>query len=254
MKPLGRKAYGSIPHLPDSRLGSGDHYITPGQADILTKKCRKGDTILVADKLDGSNVAVAKLEDRRIVALGRSGYLAETSPYLQHHLFSDWVYSQYDRFYNLLQPGEQVSGEWLAQAHGTRYELRAEPFVAFDLLSQGKRFDYKSMLIRLYQCDFHSPLRVHYSEEALSVEDAIARIDSLIDDWYVPLDPREGAVWRCENKAGDVEFLAKYVQHDKIDGKYLSEISGLPTHWNKGLEEFLPDKAIKKLRSYNARH
>ena len=24
-KPLGRKAYGSIPHLPGSRLGPGDH-------------------------------------------------------------------------------------------------------------------------------------------------------------------------------------------------------------------------------------
>lgn len=34
-KPLGHKAYGSIPHLPTSRLGPGDHHVTEGQARIL---------------------------------------------------------------------------------------------------------------------------------------------------------------------------------------------------------------------------
>ena len=39
-KPLGQKAYGSIPHLPYSRLGTGDHHITEGQALIATKQTR----------------------------------------------------------------------------------------------------------------------------------------------------------------------------------------------------------------------
>ncbi len=91
-KPLGRKAYGSIPHLPNSRLGTGDHRISDGIAKIATEKTRDSkDLVIVQEKLDGSNVAVAKLDDHRIVALGRSGYLAESSPYLQHQIFSDWV-------------------------------------------------------------------------------------------------------------------------------------------------------------------
>ena len=33
-KPLGRKAYGSIPHLPGSRIGPGDHHCHEGQRRI----------------------------------------------------------------------------------------------------------------------------------------------------------------------------------------------------------------------------
>ena len=59
-KPLGRKAYGSIPHLPNSRIGPGDHKCHEGQERIATVKSRnKHDVIIVQEKLDGSNVAVA---------------------------------------------------------------------------------------------------------------------------------------------------------------------------------------------------
>lgn len=40
IKPLGQKAYGSIPHLPGSRLGPGDHHCHEGQAKIATEKAR----------------------------------------------------------------------------------------------------------------------------------------------------------------------------------------------------------------------
>ena len=63
-KPLGKKAYGSIPHLPGSRLGSGDHHISEGQAKIATEKLRdKYDQLFVYEKLDGSNCSVALLSD-----------------------------------------------------------------------------------------------------------------------------------------------------------------------------------------------
>lgn len=54
MKPIGRKAYGSIPHLPGSRLGPGDHHIHEGQAAILTQRARdRHDEVLLQEKLDG---------------------------------------------------------------------------------------------------------------------------------------------------------------------------------------------------------
>ncbi len=56
------------------------------------------------------------------------------------------------------------------------------------------------------------------------------------------LDPVEGAVWRVERNElirpggqecrWHVDFLVKYVRPDKIDGSYLSEISGLPPVYN----------------------
>ena len=39
-KPLGGKAYGSIPHLIGSRVGPGDHHCHEGQARIATEKVR----------------------------------------------------------------------------------------------------------------------------------------------------------------------------------------------------------------------
>lgn len=91
-KPLGRKAYGSIPHLPNSRLGKGDHRVHEGSARICTEKVRdRYDRVIVQEKLDGSNVAVALLKGR-LWALGRSGWPAETSPYEQHKLFAQWVW------------------------------------------------------------------------------------------------------------------------------------------------------------------
>ena len=40
----------------------------------------------------------------------------------------------------------------------------------------------------------------------------------------------EGAVWRVERE-GRVDFLAKYVRPDKIDGKYFPQISGQAEIW-----------------------
>src|SRR5688572_23023298 len=118
MKPLGHKAYGSIPHLLGSRLGKGDHHCSPGQAIIACEKARdKHDIIIVQEKLDGSNVAVAKVEGR-VIALTRAGYKALSSNYEQHHLFDKWVNKNYSRFDALLQEGERVCGEWLLMAHG----------------------------------------------------------------------------------------------------------------------------------------
>src|SRR5881227_2938055 len=83
-KPLGIKAYGSICHLPGSRLGPGDHKLNPGQAKILTKKARdKHDVVIVQEKLDGSNVAVARV-NCMLTPIGRAGYRVISSKYEQH--------------------------------------------------------------------------------------------------------------------------------------------------------------------------
>ena len=115
IKPLGIKAYGSICHLPGSRLGPGDHKLNPGQAKILTEKARdKHDRIIVQEKLDGSNVAIARVNGV-MIPIGRAGYPAITSPYEQHKLFATWLFSNLDRF-EFLEQGQWLSGEWLAQA------------------------------------------------------------------------------------------------------------------------------------------
>ena len=232
IKPLGQKAYGSIPHLPNSRMGDGDHHIEEGQAIIATIKARdKKDLIIVQEKLDGSNCAVAKVGGK-ILALGRSGYLADTSPWEQHKLFSKWVESEYARFDELLNEGERVCGEWLAQAHGTIYKLPHEPFVPFDIMLGNERTIFRQFLLRILPLGFTSPHLIHIGEP-LSVENALKGIEV---SGHGAVDEVEGVVYRVERN-NTVDFLAKYVKPHKIDGKYLPEKNDGIVVWNWKMPE-----------------
>lgn len=229
-KPLGIKNYGSIPHLPNSRMGPGDHSCHEGQARIATQQARdRHDVIVIQEKLDGSNVGVAKV-DGLIVPLGRAGYRAETSPYKQHQIFANWVMNpeRYGRFDALLNEGERVVGEWLAQAHGTRYELIHEPFVAFDLMVGIERLAFGEFKDRVLDCGFTIPYWIPQGGP-MSVSGVMAHLGKF--GKHGALEPIEGAVWRVE-RHGKVDFLVKWVRPDKQDGKYLEVVSGKDPVWN----------------------
>lgn len=231
-KPLGGRAYGHIPHLPGSRMGAGDHHCHEGQYRICCEKTRdKRDWIVVQEKVDGSCVSVAKLGGE-IVALLRAGYTADSSPFEQHHLFATWVQHNRSRFASVLGEGERICGEWLAQAHGTRYELPHEPFVAFDLFEAagkkpGRRLTVAELSHRLLNT-FVRPYLLFSSPNPVSIEDAAATGS---ESGHGALDPVEGYVWRVERK-GEVDFLAKWVRPTKADGCYLPEQNGGVTVWN----------------------
>ncbi|MBM2811252.1 MAG: hypothetical protein HW416_2011 [Chloroflexi bacterium] len=228
VKPLGSKAYGSIPHLPGSRLGPGDHHCHEGQAIICTQRARdRHDRVIVQEKLDGSCVAVAKVGGR-ILALTRAGYEAHTSPWEQHQLFEAWVWQEaYERLEGALYEGERLCGEWLAQAHGTRYELPHPPFVPFDLMVRDTRLPFGEFAERMAAAGFVTPRLIH-DGGPFAVDDALARLEP---SGHGALDPVEGAVWRVERR-GQVDFLAKFVRADKVDGVYLPEVSGAEAVWN----------------------
>jgi hypothetical protein len=226
-KPLGHRAYGHIAHLPGSRTGPKDKHINQGQADICCKKARdKHDLIIVQEKLDGSNVAIAKINEQ-IVPLIRSGYKAITSRFKMHHRFHQWVMEREEIFKSLLKEGERSSGEWLLQAHGTLYDLPHEPFVCFDILASRERQTYQEVKNRCEAHNITTPFTFHVGGP-LSIEDALKKLGK---GKHGAKDEVEGAVWRVERK-GKVDFLAKYVKLGKEDGKYLPEISGEKTIWN----------------------
>jgi len=228
-KPLNRKSYGSIPHLPDSRLGEGDHKCSEGQARIATGKKRdKHDLIIVQEKVDGSNVGVAKLNNE-ILPITRAGYLANTSPYGMHHKFYDWVLGQKKRFSELLNEGERICAEWMLVAHGTKYKLPHEPFIAFDIMNGTERIIFDEFKDRTMPYDIIHPQTIS-SGDSVSIQDAMKAVSF---SGHGAIDPVEGCVWRVErnklmNKhSGDrkwvVDYLVKYVRADKVDGLYLSK-------------------------------
>lgn len=239
-KPLGHKSYGSIGHLPGSRMdhnhkkyGTGkkigqDFGIHPGAARICLENPRdKHDRIIVQEKLDGTNVAVANI-DGQIVPLIRAGYPAVSARYEQHHLFAAWVFSHLDSF-SWLIPGERVCGEWLAQAHGTRYNLAGRsPFVAFDIMCGHDRSLHADAKERLNAAAIPMPATL-WEGPPCSVEQAMEILGER--GHYGANEMAEGAVWRVERE-GSVDFLAKYVRPEKVDGKYLPEVSGQAAIWN----------------------
>lgn len=228
-KPLGRKNYGSIAHFSGSRVGIGDHHLSEGQKRIATVKTRdKHDLVIVQEKLDGSNVGVAKINGA-IVPITRAGRIASASRFDQHRHFATWAMYYRTRFDLMLSEGERVCGEWLMQAHGTRYALMHEPFVAFDIMRGDERVTIDELESRCAQRDFVTPLRVHYGG-ACSIKDALGMIETL-RGVHGAIDQQEGCVWRVE-RAGKVDFLAKYVRPDKRDGCYLPEMSGRDVVWN----------------------
>lgn len=234
VKPLGRKAYGSIGHLPGSRVGPGDHAVHEGQARICTEQARdRHDLIVVQEKLDGSCVAVARIGDA-LHALTRSGWPAQASRFEQHQIFAAWVRQHEARFRALLEPGERLVGEWIAQAHGTRYELinpilpghwGIEPFGAFDLMRETHRLPYEAFMARV-QPRFCTPATLHVGGPLPTAE--AMRIHA---KRHWPCEKIEGVVYRVHRRA-EVDFCAKYVRPDKVDGLYLPEVSGKPAVWN----------------------
>ncbi|MCK5605293.1 hypothetical protein KAR91_25600 [Candidatus Pacearchaeota archaeon] len=226
-KPLGHKAYGHIPHFIGSRMTPMDKHCEPGHQRIMTEKARdKKDLIIVQEKLDGSNMAIAKINGQ-IIALSRAGYTAISSPYKQHHIFDTWVFNNQKRFDKLLNEGERIVGEWLVQAHSTRYELFHEPFVVFDIMVKHERLNYHDFLLRVLPLGFiiprlihiGQPLKFQYAKEAIKTSG------------HGAIDLVEGFVYRCEREK-KVDFLCKWVRPDKKDGIYLPEMSGKEAVWN----------------------
>jgi len=238
MKPLKIKNYGSIPHLPQSRMGPADKHCHEGQAKIATIEPRdKNDEIIVQEKLDGSNVGIAKINGE-IIALTRAGYLASSSPYEQHHLFDTWVRKNHSRFEHLLKEGERLAGEWLAQAHATRYNLFHEPFVAFDLMKKHERTPIDVFIQRVSEVELVTPKILHRGG-SISVVQAMKLLGEY--GFHGAIDRVEGCMWRIERekhtgikgqKVRIVDFLVKYVRPEKEDGIFLPELNGEEAIWN----------------------
>lgn len=230
IKPLGKKTYGKIPHLSCSKLGEGDYKISPGEERILIEKTRDfNDSITVTEKLDGCNMAVAKI-DGKIVPLGRAGYLAETAPYKHMRMFARYVYElKYEEFDSLLNEGEWCSGEWLALAHGTIYDLsEREPYCIFDIFNGGKRIPACEAEGRVLVNELRYVPVIFMAPFAISVESVMRNLGE--KGHYGAKDGTEGAVWRVE-RCGETQIVAKYIYKNKEPGKYLPEISGRSPIW-----------------------
>ena len=234
-KPLGGKSYEAIPHLPGSLVRLGDVVALDGMVRIATVQPRDHhDRVICSEKLDGTCVAVAKIHGD-VVPLNRSGQVASLSPWVLHRMFAKWVEQNERRFWTMLGEGERVVGEWLAQAHGTIYDLTHEPFVCLDVIVEDRRhksgsklnrIPYDEMTARASAQGFTIPHKIH-DGGPVSVAAVIEYLDNHDRNPYPhgAIDGCEGAVWRVERR-GRPDFLLKYVRPCKHPNRYLPEVTG----------------------------
>jgi hypothetical protein len=249
-KPLRIKAYGTIAHLSTSKLGPGDHTITEGQERIATSTVRdRHDRIIVQEKLDGSNTSVAHLPDGEIVALTRSGVRATKTRYPTHHAFASWVRRREAIFREVLQPGERLVGEWLAMAHGTRYDLRGRsPWPVFDLFTaKNKRIVWDELVARtgpyrdqitlvpVLVTSAYDPETMPKSGFTKLIGVPLDRALAELGEYgrYGAIDPVEGVVYRIE-RLGTVDTLVKHVRSDFQTGRYMPSETGGDPVWLYG--------------------
>lgn len=236
LKPLGAKGYGSTPHLVGSRVGPADSHVDPSLALIMTEKVRhKHDRIIVTEKLDGSCMTVARI-GRWVLPINRAGYLVTDSPWPMQHVFADYVADRGDPFTSVLSDGERIAGEWMLQAHGTRYRVvdPADLFAAFAIIGPRGRIPYDEFSSRV---DAAGIRRAHVISDgpAMSQAAAVAALGS--SGFHDALEQPEGAVWVLETR-GEFNCIAKHVIPAKVDGKYLSGINGGEDMWNYRGEDY----------------
>jgi hypothetical protein len=226
---LKHKAYYKINHIPASRLGPSERCITDKQYEMLTRQpYLDNEIVIVQEKLDGSCVCAFR-QNNEIYALGRTGALANSSLNESLRLWGSWVKANQRRFMAILQEGERICGEWLAMVHGTHYQLKHEPFVAFDIFdTKNKEINYNTFIKRIKISGFTSPFLIHYGG-VCSLEQALNILGK--GHHGTVIDKPEGLIWRLERN-NKIAFKAKYIWPDKVDGCYLTEKTGKAEIWN----------------------
>ncbi|HEX4511925.1 MAG TPA: RNA ligase family protein [Polyangiaceae bacterium] len=218
--------YPSIPHLPGSRAAS-DRVLQPAQARrFIDAAYVSTDVVIVEEKLDGSCVLAAR-EGDAIVAYGRDGGLAAASLNEGRRMFAAWVEANAARFREVLGDGERIAGEWLALAHGIRYELPHQPFVVFDVFCKDQRASREDVRERAKRGKLTMAGLVHEGGP-IAIEDAVKRLGR---GFSGAREMPEGVVYRIE-RTGRVIDVAKWVRGDKVDGELLPEKTGREAVWN----------------------
>jgi hypothetical protein len=213
-KILPYKPYNSIGHLASSRLGESDSHIDDKTNDTFVKQVPNNNClVIVQEKLDGSNVSVLK-KNGELIALSRNGHNCATSNQEQHRLFNWYVQREVYKFYSLLQEGERIVGEWIALAHGTIYKDVLIPFIAFDIFTaDNTRLPFLEFMQRTARV-FATPKVIHMGG-ACPIKKAQKFMAT-----HSPDRDYEGFIYRLEEN-GKFKSIAKYVRHEKVDGKYL---------------------------------
>jgi len=108
--------------------------------DKLLKAWRKC-TVIVSEKLDGSNTGVSFSPEGLLILQSRGHVLTGGARERQFELFKQWGHSNIDALYGAIGSRYVLFGEWLYAKHKVFYDALPGYFIEYDLYDkEAKRF------------------------------------------------------------------------------------------------------------------
>jgi len=122
--------YPRTPHLAGSHVHDDDRSVSPAETEKLLAEA----TLIVAEKLDGSNVGVF-FEDGELRMQSR-GHVLGGHDHPSFDLFKRWGSVKRNMLWELLGEKYLMYGEWLYAVHTVKYTALPHYFMEFDILDR----------------------------------------------------------------------------------------------------------------------
>lgn len=127
--------YPRTPHLFGSRGTDDDKHLN--ERDSLSFIA--DDSLIVEEKLDGTNVGIHFTSAGRLVLQCR-GHEITTGMHSQYDLFKQWTMGKRPALESMLEDRYLLFGEWLYAKHSVHYRRLPHYFFEFDIYDKERRF------------------------------------------------------------------------------------------------------------------
>jgi hypothetical protein len=123
--------YPRTPHLTGSRIGPGDEDLR-----VIDLSLIEGQSLVIEEKLDGSNSAISFNEDGLLLLQSR-GHFLDGGPRERHFaLLKAWAGSYQSKLWEALGSRFVMYGEWLYAKHTIFYDALDHYFIEFDIFDK----------------------------------------------------------------------------------------------------------------------
>ena len=123
--------YPRTPHLSGSRIQPGDE-----ELPVIAREALGGRSLVIEEKLDGSNSGISFDDDRALILQSRGHALTGGSRERQFNLLKRWANHHVAALREILGRRYVMYGEWLYARHTIAYDQLPHYFIEFDILDR----------------------------------------------------------------------------------------------------------------------
>lgn len=207
--------YPRTPHIAGSRLQQGDEDVK-----VIAREALEGGSLIVEEKLDGSNCGISFAPDGSLILQSRGHVLTGGPRERQFDLLKRWASHHIAALRDILGRRCVMYGEWLYARHTIPYDRLPHYFFEFDILDRESGYFLGTEARRKLLAG--SPV---LSAPVLGLA-PVSEIDAYIGkSRYSSTEMMEGLYLKSESE-GRVIDRFKYVRMD-----FLQAVANSDSHW-----------------------